>query len=191
MNVSDAERVSAVLESAKYERTQNMSEADLIAVVMCSVRQSAVDRVFGLAEKFRKLRATNYKLQTILTGCILKKDRKTFSNLFDEVVDIKDLQNPKIAPKYFSKTRAFLPISNGCNNSCSYCVVPYTRGKLVCRGHKEIIEEAKRLANPPSPRLRRAKKIQPDFIIDVGNLKKSKPSKIIDLTKKKPKILRP
>ena len=50
MNISDAERVSAVLESMKYKKTSNINEADLIMVVMCSVRQSAVDRIFGLVE---------------------------------------------------------------------------------------------------------------------------------------------
>ena len=156
MNISDAERVSAVLESRDYEKTPNMDKADLIVVVMCSVRQSAVDRVFGLVEKFKKLKK---KPKTILTGCILKKDRKTFSGLFDEVADIKDLQNPRIAPKYLNKTRAFLTISNGCNNFCSYCVVPYTRGRLACRDHREILKEAKNLINPTSPRLRGAREI--------------------------------
>jgi len=163
MNISDAERVSAVLESMKYKKTSNINEADLIMVVMCSVRQSAVDRIFGLVEKFKKL---NKKPKTILTGCILKKDKKTFSQNFDYIIDIKNIKNLSkilaknlhhnlddrrdydaenyfnIAPKYFNKTRAFLPISNGCNNFCAYCVVPHTRGKLVCRNHKKILEEA-------------------------------------------------
>ena len=56
MNISDAERISAVLETIKYKPTQNMSEADLIVVTMCSVRQSAVDRVQGLAQKFNAIK---------------------------------------------------------------------------------------------------------------------------------------
>jgi len=161
MNISDSERVSAVLESRDYEKTPDMDKADLVVVVMCSVRQSAVDRVFGLVEKFKKLKTlpTGRQAKTILTGCILKKDRKTFSRYFDEVVDIKDLQNPNIASRYIDEARAFLPISNGCNNFCSYCVVPYTRGRLVCRDHREILKEAKNLINPTSPRLRGAREI--------------------------------
>ncbi len=166
MNVSDGERVSAVLAAKKYTRTLNMAEADLVLIVMCSVRQSAVDRIFGLAEKIKRLKTTNYKLQTILTGCILKKDKKTFSGLFDHILNISELTNIKRANKFLiiknsvgERNRAYIPISNGCNNFCSYCVVPYTRGKLVCRDHKEILKEARALINPPSPRLRRAREI--------------------------------
>jgi tRNA-2-methylthio-N6-dimethylallyladenosine synthase len=163
MNISDAERVSAVLESAKYKFTPNIEEADLIAVTMCSIRQSAVDRVHGLVEKFRKLRTTNNKLQTILTGCILKKDKKAFIEGFDYVIDIREIKklpiilgakNGKkfhdrektyhnnylnITPKYSSKFSASVPIMTGCNNFCAYCVVPYAREREVSRPTKEII----------------------------------------------------
>ena len=82
MNISDAERISAVLEGLKYKNTSNINEADLIVVTMCSVRQSAVDRVHGLIEKFKKLKKSKPKLKTILTGCILKKDRKNIPEGF-------------------------------------------------------------------------------------------------------------
>ena len=161
MNISDAERVSAVLESMKYQKTQNINDADIIAIAMCSVRQSAVDRVFGLAQKLGKLKARNPKLETILTGCILKKDKKTFAQKFDYVVDIKNIKNlPEIlkikkiknyknyldiAPKHSSKFSAFVPIMTGCNNFCAYCVVPYAREREVSRPAKNIIEEIKNL----------------------------------------------
>ena len=61
MNISDAERISAVLDSIKYKETSDVNEADLIVVAMCSVRQSAVDRVRGLAEKFEAIKKKNYK----------------------------------------------------------------------------------------------------------------------------------
>ena len=160
MNVSDGERVSSVLESLDYKKTSNINEADLIAVVMCSVRQSAVDRIFGQIEKFTTF---DKKPITILTGCILKKDRKTFSEKFDHVIGINEIKNLskilknknstscgdylEIMPKHSKKSSAFLPISNGCNNFCTYCVVPYTRGRLICRDHKKIIAEAKELIN--------------------------------------------
>lgn len=144
MNISDAERVAAVLENAKYKKTQNINEADLICVVMCSIRQSAVDRVHGLVEKFKALRKKNPQLKTILTGCILKKDKKIFVEGFNEVLDIKNFYLD-IAPKYFSKFSANVPIMTGCNNFCSYCVVPYTREREVSRPEKEIISEVKNL----------------------------------------------
>ncbi|MCX6720989.1 MAG: MiaB/RimO family radical SAM methylthiotransferase [Candidatus Staskawiczbacteria bacterium] len=102
MNISDSERVASVLESAKCKETKNINETDLIVVVMCSVRQSAVDRVHGLVEKFKKLKKETLpagrQATTILTGCILKKDRKKFAKGFDYIVDIKEIaQIGKIA----------------------------------------------------------------------------------------------
>jgi len=101
MNISDAERVSAVLENLKYTKTSNMAEADLVVVTMCSVRQSAVDRIHGLVEKFKEIRKTNPHLQTILTGCVLKKDKKLLSRGFDQIINIKDITSLKRANKLF------------------------------------------------------------------------------------------
>ncbi len=141
MNKSDCERIASVLENRGYQPASNINEADLIVVNMCSVRQSAVDRVFGLISKFHELKTQNLKLKTILTGCILKSDRKKFAKDFDSILNINDLL--KEQPKYQNNFSAFIPISRGCNNGCSYCVVPFTRGRLVCRNHKEILKEVK------------------------------------------------
>jgi len=140
MNKSDSERIAAVLERRGYKSTSDIKEADLIVVNMCSVRQSAVDRVFGLIPKFEKLKTKNAKLKTVLTGCIVKEDRKKFRKVFDIIWDNKNYF--ELVPKRKHQI-ALVPISNGCNNFCSYCVVPYTRGPLVCRDHKEILKEVK------------------------------------------------
>ncbi|OGZ83555.1 MAG: tRNA (N6-isopentenyl adenosine(37)-C2)-methylthiotransferase MiaB [Candidatus Staskawiczbacteria bacterium RIFOXYC1_FULL_38_18] len=161
MNISDAERVASVLESAKYTKTDDITKADVIIVTMCSIRQSAVDRIHGLVEKFRKLKTTNHKLQTILTGCVLKKDKKIFIEGFDIVLDIKDIKRiPEIlgikkvknaenyldvAPKYENQFSANVPIMTGCNNFCAYCVVPYTREREISRPAKETISEVRNL----------------------------------------------
>ena len=162
MNVSDSERVSAVLESMGYKKTSNINEADLIAITMCSIRQSAVDRVRGMIEKFEDIRKNKPKLKTVLTGCILKKDKKIFSEGFDHLVDIKDIKKlPKIlglsnaknvtssyldiAPTHSSKFSASVPIMTGCNNFCSYCVVPYVREREISRPAKKIVAEVKKL----------------------------------------------
>jgi tRNA-2-methylthio-N6-dimethylallyladenosine synthase len=178
MNEADGQKISAILENSKYTKTSKLEQADLVIITMCSVRQSAVDRVFGLAEKLKKLKN---KPASILTGCILKKDKKTFSKLFDYVANISELVNSKSTSqgnKFLSevvsfqrisghkmpdeaflsadikalaenslpsaKRRAYIPISNGCNNFCTYCVVPYTRGRLVCIDHKKILNEVKK-----------------------------------------------
>ncbi len=167
MNKSDSERIASVLENMGYRSTSNEKEADLIVVNMCSVRQSAVDRVYGQYQKFAKLKIRKPKLKTILTGCILKEDQKKFAKRFDLILNIKDLSKlpqkisargatPKtsgplfckqsylnIKPKYQNSFLAYVPISNGCNNFCTYCVVPFTRGSLACRDHNEIFKEVK------------------------------------------------
>ena len=163
MNKSDSERIATILEGKGYKKSSKINEADLIVVNMCSVRQSAVDRVYGLIPKFEKLREKNPKLKTTLTGCILKEDKKKFAKNFDLILDVKYLSNwPNILvpnshdranygyrsyltiePKYQNNFSAFIPISNGCNNACVYCVVPFTRGPLVCRDQREILKEVK------------------------------------------------
>lgn len=161
MNISDSERISAVLESAGYKKTLNISEAYLIVVTMCSIKQSAVDKIDGLARKFNEIKKTKPRLKTVLTGCVLKKDRKIFLNAFDYVIDIKDInkipellgtKNIKyndnylsIKPKHSSKFSATVPIMTGCNNFCAYCVVPYVREREISRPAKEIISEIKNL----------------------------------------------
>jgi len=141
MNKSDSERIASVLEKIGYKATSKENRADLIVVNMCSVRQSAVDRVYGLMPKFKKLKAKNSGLKTILTGCILKEDKPKFARGFDQILKFKDLLNYQ--PKYQEKSTALVPISNGCNNFCAYCVVPYVRGSLACRNHDEILREVK------------------------------------------------
>jgi len=161
MNKSDSEKIAEFFEKIGYQSASNIKEADLVVVNMCSVRQSAVDRVYGLLLKFQKLKIKNLKLKIILTGCILKKDKRRFEKLFDLILDTKDLKSwPKEFKKLnikFSKTHdrevfmnknnitAYIPIMTGCNNFCSYCVVPYARGREISRPSEEIICEAKNL----------------------------------------------
>jgi len=140
MNKADSERIAASLERKGYKTTPNVNEADLIVVNMCSIRQKAVDRIYGLSPKLKSLKAKKPKLKTILTGCITRMDRKKLAEKFDLIVDKRKYLN--CPPKYSNKPLAYISISNGCNNACSYCVVPFTRGRLVCRDHREILKEA-------------------------------------------------
>jgi tRNA-2-methylthio-N6-dimethylallyladenosine synthase len=171
MNKSDSERIAQVLESMGYERASKEDEADLLVVNMCSVRQSAVDRVYGMAKKFVKLKSQNAKLKTLLTGCVSKKDFLKFKNFFDFILPIKTLQEwpeflkkkrfhflpdqrekdfvkklkcdyLKLKPKYEKSFSVFIPISTGCDNFCSFCIVPFVRGPLICRETSEILKEA-------------------------------------------------
>ncbi len=134
MNEADSQRIAQALEKKGQQPASKIDEADLVVVNMCSVRQSAVDRVFGMSRKLAEIKKQNPKIKTILTGCILQKDKKQFANRFDEVKPMRPTV-PCPSP--------LIPISNGCNNLCTYCVVPFVRGKLVCRDHRVILREVK------------------------------------------------
>jgi len=175
MNHSDSERIASVLEDIGYQPASNEKEADLIVVNACSVRQSAIDRIWGLLPKFEKLKNKNKELKTVLTGCVLSADKKKFAKRlapygtqgsdmgFDLILDIKDLPklslkirgnlNSKLAiknyleikPRYQSQFSASVPIMTGCNNFCSFCVVPYTRGREISRSVEDILCEVRNL----------------------------------------------
>ena len=163
MNYSDAERLSSVLQDLGYQETKSEDEADLICILACSVRQAAVDRIHGKIHNWQ-LTKTKRPLITILAGCVLPEDQKKIEHKFDIFIDIKNLDNlakaiqkiaPKeklalpeffdIAPSYYSKYRAHVPIMTGCNKFCTYCAVPHTRGPEVSRSSEDIIREVKKL----------------------------------------------
>jgi len=164
MNKSDSERIATVLEDINYHPASKINETDLIVVNACSIRQPAIDRIWGQTQKFKKLKIKNNGIKTVLAGCILKKDKNKFNRFFDLIFNIRDL--PKlpqllsksgiydlkvsnyleITPKYQTSFSAFLPIMTGCNNFCTFCVVPYTRGREISRSAKEILCEVENLA---------------------------------------------
>ncbi|PLX27925.1 tRNA (N6-isopentenyl adenosine(37)-C2)-methylthiotransferase MiaB [Candidatus Parcubacteria bacterium] len=165
MNKSDSERIAKYLESLGYILASNDSCADVVVITTCGIRQSAEDRVYGLIPRIKK---DNPKSCIILTGCL--SEREDVKKRVEEQVDIwlpikdlgslkyklagKDLHGDyadcyylKFEAKYESDFSAFVPIGNGCNNFCSYCVVPYARGREVYRDHNEVIKEVKDLLN--------------------------------------------
>ena len=170
MNLSDTERVRTVLQQMGYTPTDNEEEANLLGIVACSVRQKGIDKVYGRIEKWNAMKNRKSVL-TFVSGCILPADRVRFLKLFDLVFTMNELPklpemirqygvvtpmkevNPsanmepfwEINPMRASSFEAYIPIQNGCNNFCTYCAVPYTRGREVSRPSEEILNEVKEL----------------------------------------------
>lgn len=154
MNKSDSERITGFLEKKGYKSASDIEEADLIVINACSVRQTAIDRIFGLLNNIKKLKKKNPKLKIIITGCVLKSDKRKFEEFlalhrtcsgagFDEVLTIKEF----LGNNYLSIlcSSIFVPIMTGCDNFCSYCVVPYARGREISRPMEEVTKEVKNL----------------------------------------------
>lgn len=170
MNLSDSERVISVLDENGYEWTDNEEEAGLIGILACSVRQKAIDKVYSRIHKWNKWK-NNKNLVTFISGCILPSDHEKFLKLFDITFQMKDLPKlPEmisqygittpshlkagidphnknidefwnVKPNYQSNFEAFIPIQNGCDKFCTFCAVPYTRGREVSRPSKDILAE--------------------------------------------------
>ncbi len=170
MNKADSERIASYLNSRRIVNT-DVKSADLVIINTCGVRQKAEDRVYGLVKQIKKDNPDN---SVIITGCLAKrkdviKRLKESVDLFmpinelpkmlehlngginDKIYDSnRDLKGEKyleIEPQYSNNFSAYVPIGNGCNNFCSYCVVPYARGREVYRKYNNIIDEVKKLIN--------------------------------------------
>ncbi len=168
MNKSDSERINSLLQKYKLTPTSDKNNANLIIFNACSVRQSAIDRIWG---QINNLRQHNPQGRIVLTGCVLPNDKKKFGRYVDLILNIADLPKwPqiiqqqfkeitleqfkqsgstanyfKIQPHHSSTYQAYVPIMTGCNNFCSYCAVPYTRGREQSRPADDVIKEIRQL----------------------------------------------
>lgn len=173
MNVNDSEVISGLLDQAGYLQSDSPETADVILINTCCVRQKAEDKAFGYALGLvaPKMRKPGRIIGII--GCIAEKDKEQiFKKLpfIDLVVGpgqeahvvqlLEEIRNgggkvistgdhcgeyPSNLAKRAPSTQAIVTIMFGCNNFCSYCVVPFVRGKEISRPLKDIIEEVKGL----------------------------------------------
>ena len=157
-NEWDGARIRYILNYLGCEES-SAKEAETIIILACAVRQTAVDRALGRIKNwipFRKNSAVKKAKNVIVTGCILESDRKKFVDRGVKIVKagdyktlVKLLDDKTIMPSKIlalSKTNSkYLPIINGCNNFCTYCAVPYTRGREKSRSVDEILDDAKKL----------------------------------------------
>ncbi|MBT3275813.1 MAG: radical SAM protein, partial [Spirochaetales bacterium] len=108
MNLSDAERVSSVLEAMGYEHTESEEEANILGLVSCSVRQRAIDRAYGKIDKWNSWK-NERNLLTFATGCVLPADKERFLKLFDLFFTINELPElPTMISQYGIVTPAGL-----------------------------------------------------------------------------------
>jgi len=160
MNKADSERIASVFRQLDYEPTQDTNLADYLVINACSVRQTAIDRIWGLARKYARIKKER-PLVTILTGCVGEADKEKFTKIFDLVFNIQEINKLynylqqgfvdtqtdylKIRPKYSSHFHAYVPIMTGCNNFCSYCIVPYVRNREKSRSIEDVLLEVRDL----------------------------------------------
>jgi tRNA-2-methylthio-N6-dimethylallyladenosine synthase len=149
------------LDYQNLKQTSRPEEANLIIVNTCAVRKTAEDRVTGNLKNYKE---KNPQSQVVLTGCMAHREdvQKNLSKYVDVFVSIEDVWNKlekiigfsqnsftenylQITPKYKHEDFAFVPIMTGCNNFCSYCVVPYARGREWSRSPEDIFNEIEKL----------------------------------------------
>lgn len=172
MNVADTEVVVSILKEHGFRHTENMENADLILVNTCSIRENAEQRIWGRLDLFRKEKRKRPGTVVGVIGCMaerLKEKLLETDKMVDIVVGpdayrelplliSEALEGHKavnvllsreetyadIAPVRLAKNgvTAFISIMRGCNNMCSYCVVPYTRGAERSRDPESVVKEA-------------------------------------------------
>lgn len=171
MNVSDSELISSMLINAGHTPAEDIDGADLIIFNTCTVRQHAEDRVLGRIsnEKHRKKQKPGLKIGVV--GCMAQRLGKDLLNAdsgidfvlgvdqYDKIASIAASEThtdytdfeatqlyPGVTPHSGSNVNAFTTIMRGCNNFCSYCIVPYVRGRERSRSLPDILHEVRNQA---------------------------------------------
>ena len=172
MNVNDSEVILSVLQENGYSLTEDMNKADVILCNTCSIRDNAEQRIWGRIEQFRLQKRRNPAVVIGIVGCMAErlKDKllekvdlvagpDSYRSIARMVADVRpdspqinvllsrDETYSDISPVRLDKNgvSAYISIMRGCNNACSYCVVPYTRGAERSRDPHSIVREAEEL----------------------------------------------
>lgn len=171
MNVAESNAMETMLKGRGWAEAASPEDADLAIINTCSVRKSAENRIWGRLGAYTHIKAQkakeNESLTLVLTGCMAERLHDSVKNdapQIDFVIGNNDKlklldiigdkeSTPQESEKYiFTKAyhkdgefSSYVPIMNGCNNFCSYCIVPYVRGREVSRPVDEILEEVRQL----------------------------------------------
>ena len=134
-NTADSERIKAYFWQQGDQIIDEWQKADTVIINSCIVRESAENRIYGLIDKIKK---SKLGIKIIVTGCLAGIKNKIDG--VDEVWPIGKFENWE--PLRDKKGAALIPISSGCDNFCSYCIVPMARGREKSRKTEEILAEA-------------------------------------------------
>ena len=170
MNEADSAKVAAMLQEVGYAKTDDEQDADIVVLNSCVVRQAAEDKVAGKLNNLARLKRQKPEMPLVLTGCMVTKQQEKLKerfphvDLFFDPSEFDKLQQvvPELSmldddldslPHYYqpeteagqSGVTAYVPIIYGCNFLCSYCIVPYRRGKETSRPFDDIVNEVSRI----------------------------------------------
>ncbi|MFA4844160.1 MAG: tRNA (N6-isopentenyl adenosine(37)-C2)-methylthiotransferase MiaB [Candidatus Margulisiibacteriota bacterium] len=170
MNVADSAKLAAVLEAAGYLPAPNSELADLMLINTCVVRQNAEDRAAWFVTSMKGLKELNPNLRIGLCGCIVTEPGRDVKKQFPHVDFFIPPNSPETLKRFLEPspplspspigrggglvdrqqgvravTTSFVSIMTGCDNYCSYCVVPYVRGRETSRPMDEVLAEIKGL----------------------------------------------
>lgn len=171
MNVYDGQRIAAMLSARGLPQTDNVADADIIILNTCAVRAKATDKVFSALGRVRKA-----KKPTALFGIVGCVARESGADAFRRIPDLNFVLGPQSYHKLpeildnpdarllnidlgglekfdelpqmtRSPVVAYIPIQEGCNHCCTYCIVPYTRGREVSRPYDDVMRDVTHAAN--------------------------------------------
>jgi tRNA-2-methylthio-N6-dimethylallyladenosine synthase len=167
MNKAESQQIAGYLDSAGYQAATSFANADLVVLNTCVVRQSAEDKVLGTLGLLKGLKNKHANLQILVTGCLVNSDTQELKRQFPHVdllfkpgsypelmawgqkqgipIEQRLLRYPRTDTGRTPSPCALISIIQGCDNFCSYCVVPYRRGREVSRPVEEIVCEVKEL----------------------------------------------
>jgi tRNA-2-methylthio-N6-dimethylallyladenosine synthase len=177
MNMNDSEIVAAILDKEGYNTTQILEEADLVLVNTCSIREKAETTVRRRLQKYNAVKKVNKNMKVGVLGCMAERLKEKFleeekivdlvvgpdaykdlPNLLEEVHEGRDAVNVilskeetygDISPVRLNSNgvSAFVSITRGCDNMCTFCVVPFTRGRERSRDPKSVLNEIKTMVD--------------------------------------------